>query len=221
MSRSAVFFLLPFFLFVCAASAQEAPQETSQEKPFVLPEDEIYPGVQKAVREVIREDHKRTLLIMFEGEEAVPATTLAEMLGCKKSSLSLNAWLVSRHNSKQRSRELNENNTGGGFIYSCDNWSASYDQLINSNRGKATVLAVVWGTRLLEVGPFFLKGSIGYARVGYEVPRYNVTLRENSKIAYLGIGLKDYDRLTLNVAPVPKTAGDAYILWVTYRVIDF
>lgn len=221
MSRSLVFFLLPFFLFVCTAHAQETMQEASQEKPLVLPDYEIYPGVKKAVQEVVRGDHKRTLLIRFEGEKIGPSATLAEMLGCKKSSLSLNVWLVSHHTGEKHSRDLNEKNTGGGVVYSCDNWSASYDQLVNSNRGKATVLALVWGTRLLEVGPFFLKGSVGYARVGYEVPRYNVTLHENSKIAYLGIGLKDYDRFTLNVAPVPKTAGSAYILWVTYRVVDF
>lgn len=216
-----IFFLLPCFLFVCTASAQEVAQEISPETPFVLPDYEIYPGTKKAIQSVIHGDHKRVSLVRFEGEEIGQVTSLAEMLGCKRSSLSLNVWLVSHHTGERHSRDLNEKNTGAGTVYSCDNWSASYDQLVNSNRGKATVLAIVWGTRLLEVGPFFLKGSVGYARVGYEVPRYNVTLHENSKIAYLGFGLKGYDRFTMNVAPVPKTAGDAYIAWVSYRLVDF
>jgi hypothetical protein len=115
-------------------------------------------------------------------------------------------------------RDLNERNYGTGLAFSCDAWSVGYDRLINSNRGEAEILSLLWGMRLAEVGPFFLDGKLGVARVGYEVPKYRVTLHQNTEVAYVSVGFVRWPRISLNIAPVPKMAGRAVIAFLKVTV---
>ena len=89
--------------------------------------------------------------------------------------------------------------------------------MVNSNNGKATVLSLLWGPKPLEIGPILLSGKVGIARVSYGVPRYDVTLYENTKIGFATVCLIWFPEVCLNAAPVPKVAGNAYIAWVSYK----
>ncbi|MEZ0208888.1 MAG: hypothetical protein ACAH17_01775 [Candidatus Paceibacterota bacterium] len=140
---------------------------------------------------------------------------------CGRSSISINRWLVSHHMGSDHHRDLNEKNSGWGLVYNCGNWSAGLDRMVNSNRGTAIVGSVFWGKKFIEMGPVFLKGSIGYVRVSYEVPHYNVTLYDNAAIAFVSVGTTYIPGLQLNITKVPKTAGRALLSWMTYEVYVF
>lgn len=181
---------------------------------------ELYPGISRAVEAVTR--GSASWAAVNETSSGSDFQLLSNrFLPCARETLSINVWLVSQHAKKDRPWELQEKNRGVGFFYSCDGWSTGFDRMVNSNNGKATVFSLLWGRRIAEVGPVFLNGKVGFARVGYEVPRYNVTLYENAKIGFLGVGLTRLPHVTLNIAPVPKVAGNAYIAWVSYEVKSF
>lgn len=145
----------------------------------------------------------------------------ARLWDCDKEALSGNVWLMSRHQGKDRKKELQEENIGGGVVYSCDEWSAEIDRMINSNNGKATLVSLLWSTPDAELGPVLVRATVGYMWLSYEVPKYNATLYDNAAIAFVSARLKAYPKLSVNVAPVPKTAGNAYIVWVTYELFRF
>jgi hypothetical protein len=233
--------MIPLALSAFAAQAQENPiaalspdDEVSVmqsihvandrvAQPWVLPTYEPYGrGFQRAIQRAIAEERSLAAkLIALEKNSGTTGPWLSSnrFLGCEHETLSVNAWLASQH--KDSTKDHEEKNRGVGLVYSCNGWSASADELINSNRGKARVLSLVWGMRLIEVGPIFINGSVGYARVSYGVPRYNVTLYETSPIGYVGVGLVQYPKFTFNLAPVPETAGKAIIAWVKYEVVRF
>lgn len=145
----------------------------------------------------------------------------ARLWTCEKEALSGNIWLISHHQGKDRKKKLQENNTGAGIVYSCDQWSAEIDRMINSNNGKAVLVSILWSTPDAELGPVLLRATVGYTRLSYEVPKYRATLYDNTAVAFLSARLKEHPRLSINVAPVPKTAGNAYIVWITYELIRF
>jgi len=199
---------------------------------------ELYPGINKAVTEARYEwntppynipSQKLTLAQRINAKAVMSQETLdvsfhvdsEKFYECVNATLSFDVWLVSKHQSKQRSRELNEKNHGYGLVYTCGRWSLGLDQMINSNKGKAQVLSLVWSTENLEVGPFFVNGNVGYARLSYEVPRYNITLYDSTKIAFVGTGLNVLPQVQLNFAPVPKMAGKAWITWLKVRLLQF
>lgn len=192
------------------------PQDIAPEKPFVLPEYEMVPGMREAVRLTLR---GFTIAPINESERNANWLVPAPFIKCATASISFNYWVMSHHQG-ERTRPLEENNRGKGIVFTCDGWSFSVDRMINSNRGKATVIAIVWSAQM-ELGPVFVRGSAGYAAVSYGIPRYNVTVRDNTNIGYVSFGLTDFPKFSVNVAPVPKVAGNAYILWVTYRIAEF
>jgi hypothetical protein len=145
----------------------------------------------------------------------------ARLWNCEKEAVSGNIWLISHHQGKDRKKKLQENNTGAGIVYSCDEWSASLDKMINSNNGKATLVSLLWSTPDAELGPVLVRATVGYMRLSYEVPKYNATLHDNTAVAFVTARLKEYPRLSVNLAPVPKTAGNAYIIWLTCELFRF
>jgi hypothetical protein len=211
-------------LAVCGKKAEASTFPTDEVPPVAVQNYEAYPGVNTAVRKTI--DDERAYALQFWKKESTPEVEYSELppkrfLDCERESISVNAWLFSQHASKDRKKNLNEKNRGSGIFYTCDNWSLGFDRMINSNRGEARVLSLLWGKRLIEVGPTFLEGKIGVGRLWYEVPRFDTTLTKNSIIGFASVGLVAHPRWTLNVAPVPETAGNAYIVWLTYRVFEF
>jgi hypothetical protein len=145
----------------------------------------------------------------------------ARLWNCDKEALSGNVWLMSRHQGKDRKKELQEENIGGGIVYSCDQWSAEIDRMINSNNGKATLVSLLWSTPDVELGPVLIRATVGYMWLSYEVPKYHATLYDNTGVAFVSVRLKEYPKFSVNGAPVPKTAGNAYIIWVTYELLRF
>jgi hypothetical protein len=194
-------------------------------QPWTLPKYEPYRGFEKAIQRAYAEE--RASMAQRMAFTPVPGTgpwlAGSRFFDCDEETLSVNAWLISRHEKKERApgRELEENNRGWGVVYSCNGWSVGLDRMVNSNRGQAVVFSVVWGTRVAEIGPVFFNGTIGYARVSYGVPKYNATLYDNSVVGFGGVGLTRWPEWTVNIAPVPKVAGNAYILWVNYELIRF
>lgn len=179
---------------------------------------EFYPGINRAVAETLMQNVAPRAQSYERGSGFKLLSS--RFFPCDNESLSVNVWLVSKHESKSRNKELQEKNRGVGMFYSCDGWSTGFDRMINSNNGQATVLSLLWGPKPLEVGPVLLGGKAGFARVSYGVPKYNVTLYENTKIGFLTVGMKRWPQFSLNIAPVPKVAGDAYIAWVSYKFMS-
>lgn len=165
--------------------------------------------------------HSLSGLASWQKESTGPLLATSRFFACESETFSVNYWLVSDHDDKDRPRSLNEKNRGFGFFYSCDGWSAGYDRMKNSNDGKAELVSVFWGDKLLDVDFVSVSGKVGYGRIAYGVPRHNVTLRQNSKLAFLGLGVRQVPGFSFNIARVPKTAGKAYIFWMSYEVVRF
>lgn len=225
-------------VFVLQAQAQsgwgepaqaEIHAETPKEKEILPSVDSIFHplpsvhrgGFERAINRVLAEEQRRATRDFSQERSSTDGPLLASrrFFDCEKEMLSLDAWLLSDH--KGSKKDHNEKNRGFGLVYSCDGWSVAFDRMINSNRGQAQVLSLVWGTELLRLGPVFINGSIGYARLSYEVPRYRVTLYENTVVGFVGVGLTSFPKLTVNIAPVPETAGKAIIVWVKYEIHRF
>ncbi len=207
-------------LALCGKKAEASAlptEETSAAQ--TLPEYEPYPGFNTAIRKTL--DAEREYALRFWKKQSTPEVDDSGLpsksfLNCERESVSVNMWLLSQHASKERKRDLNEKNRGFGIFYTCDNWSLGFDRMVNSNEGKARILSLLWGAGLAELGPIFLAGKIGIGRLRYGVPRLNATLHKTSVIGFASVGLVNHPEWRINVAPVPETAGDAYIVWITY-----
>ena len=191
---------------------------------------ELYPGINKAVAETLAEaDERPTVTQKVEArtvgfaetvDDEVPLAS-SRLWDCDKyEAVSVNVWGVSRHTGDRTGkRKMEEKNTGPGIVYTCNNLSGGFDKMRNSNKGKAKLLSIFLSTDNLELGPVFIRVSVGYARVGYEIPRYKVTVYDNTAIAFGCAGFVAVPRLSFCGAPVPKVAGDpAYIGWLNYVV---
>lgn len=230
MNVKAIFVLLAALIFsptyaqeVAEGEHDEVPAAQSSVSAKPLDLSFLYPMTAREVR-TAAERLELPSLSRLAGEwqeRTPPLLATSRFLSCDKETLSINYWLVSDHENKSRSKQLNEKNRGVGVFYSCDGWSGGYDQMRNSNYGKAKLISVFWGRQLLEVGPVRIFGKGGYGRVAYGVPKHDITLYENSKLAFVGAGIKQLPGFSVNVAKVPKTAGKAYILWVSYELIRF
>lgn len=185
---------------------------------------ELYAGLNQAVAETLAEaDARPTVTQMMTTQTADDEVPLKSrrLWNCDKyEAVSVNVWGVSHHTGDRTGkRKLQQKNTGPGIVYTCNNLSAGGDEMRNSNDGRARILSLFLSTDNLELGPVFIRGSIGVARVSYEVPKYRATAYDTTAIAFACAGLTVIPKLSFCGAPVPKVAGDpAYIGWLNYKV---
>ncbi len=192
---------------------------------------ELYPGINQAVAETIAQENEKptvakmvarqTVGLVETADDEVPLASSSRLWDCDKyEAVSVNAWGVSHHTGDRTGkRKMQEKNTGPGIVYTCNNLSVGFDQMRNSNNGRARLLSVFLSTDNLELGPVFVRASVGGAKVEYGHPRYGITVSDKTAIAFACAGFVALRRLSVCGAPVPKVAGDpAYIGWLNYVV---
>lgn len=135
----------------------------------------------------------------------------ARILPCDEVRLDLNLWGFSHHTG-DRSRKLQEHNRGAGLVASCGDWSGGLDSIVNSNDGRAQLQTILRRIPLVSYGSFTGGVKLGMLKMKYEVPQFGATLSGQDKVAYFYIERKGYH---INLAPVPKMAGKAWIIWFT------
>ena len=158
------------------------------------------------------------LSLMTKTTSEPPAETkLLGFIPCKEKGWGLNIWGFSHHTGTSNTK-LNENNYGEGVSFSCDNLSVGVDMLKNSNRGRALLGTILWNLKFGEAGGFIFGSKLGVGALSYQVPKYQATIHGNTEIVYFYAKCgKEYfcNGFSVNLAPVPKLAGKAYIMWFT------
>lgn len=141
-------------------------------------------------------------------------------------------WWKAVHIGGNESGRLNEDTRGPGFR--CDigtqDWLyVEYGQLVNSNRGTATLSGFGIHSPRLEFGNWNTRLNLSRYRVTYEVPQYNATVSGYATAPALELGYRIGRNVNLswNVLPVPQKSAPGsgkskqillYYLGVEYRL---